>query len=273
MNSKLLAITRKGADAQEFSRLVISEGGETILLPTIDVVPKGPEVIPEFISLMKERKYDYCVFMSPRAVDVLFDLAVKLNKVQEIILALNSSIIVAVGPKTKSSLIRHGVDVKMMPEEYSSQGLVHLFSKMNNDIVKGKKIIIPRSEKSKEFIRNALSHLGLTIDELFLYDVKTSYTTTIWEDFVALLKQKKVDAIIFTSTSTVQSFFEIMQTLSYNTHSLLSNVNAIIAIGPATSEELKKKNIRPFEAKEHTIRGTFELAKIVLSEKKAEKTL
>lgn len=273
MNSKLLAITRKDADAQEFSRLVISEGGETILLPTIDVVPKGPEVIAEFISLMKERKYDYCVFMSPRAVDVLFDLAVKLNKVQELIFALNSSIIVAVGPKTKSGLIRHGVDVKMMPEEYSSQGLVHLFSKMNNDTIKGKKIIIPRSEKSKEFIRNALSHLGLTIDELFLYDVKTSYTTTIWEDFVALLKQRKVDAIIFTSTSTVQSFFEIMQTLSYNTHSLLSNVNAIIAIGPATSEELKKKNIRPFEAKEHTVRGTFELAKIVLSEKKAEKAL
>jgi uroporphyrinogen-III synthase len=267
LNSKLLAITRKGADAQEFSRLVISEGGETILLPTIDVVPKGPEVIPEFISLMKERKYDYCVFMSPRAVNVLFDLAVKLNKVQEIILALNSSIIVAVGPKTKSSLIRHGVDVKMMPEEYSSQGLVHLFSKMNNDTIKGKKIIIPRSEKSKEFIRNALSHLGLTIDEIFLYDVKTSCTTTIWEDFVALLKQRKVDAIIFTSTSTVQSFFEIMQTLSYNTHSLLCNVNAIIAIGPATSEELKNRNIRPFEAKEHTIRGTFDLAKTILNKK------
>jgi uroporphyrinogen-III synthase len=168
-------------------------------------------------------------------------------------------------------LIRHGVDVKMMPEEYSSQGLVHLFSKMNNDTIKGKKIIIPRSEKSKEFIRNALSHLGLTIDEIFLYDVKTSCTTTIWEDFVALLKQKKVDAIIFTSTSTVKSFFEIMQKLSYNTYSLLSNVDAIIAIGPATSEELKKRNIRPFEAKDHTIRGTFDLAKTILNEKnKAE---
>jgi len=88
-----------------------------------------------------------------------------------------------------------------------------------------------------------------------------------------LLKQKKVDAIIFTSTSTVKSFFEIMQTLSYNTYSLLSNVDAIIAIGPATSEELKKRNIRPFEAKEHTIRGTFDLAKTILNEKKAEKAL
>jgi uroporphyrinogen-III synthase len=268
LDNKLLAITRKGADAQEFSRLVISEGGETILLPTIEVVPKGPEAITEFISLMREKKYDYCMFMSPRAVDVLFDLAMEVNKVREIILALNSSLVVAVGPNTKSSLISHGVEVKMMPEEYSSQGLVCLFSKMNNNAIKGKKIIIPRSEKSKEFIQRALSDLGMTVDEIFLYDVKTSCANTIWEDFVALLRQKKVDAIIFTSSSTVQSFFEIMRTLSYNTYSLLSNVDAIIAIGPATSEELKKRNIRTLEAKEHTIRGTVELAKTILNKKK-----
>jgi uroporphyrinogen-III synthase len=268
LNSKLLAITRKGPDAQEFSRLVVSEGGETILLPTIDVVPKDPEVISELISIMREKKYDYCAFMSPRAVDVLFDLAERIDKVEEIVFALRSTIIVAVGPKTKSSLMNHGIEVKMMPEEYSSEGLVYLFSKMNNDIVKGKRIIIPRSEKSKEFIRKALSDLGMIVEELFLYDVNTScINNTIWEDFTALLKQKKVDAIIFTSASTVESFFEIMRTLSYSAHSLLSSVKAIIAIGPATSEELRKRNIRPFEAKEHTIRGTFELAKIILSEK------
>jgi uroporphyrinogen-III synthase len=267
LNSKLLAITRKGADVQEFSRLVTSEGGEVISLPTIDIVPKGLEVIPEFISIMKEKKYDYCMFMSSKAVDVLFDLALKVNKVQEIILALNSSIIVAVGSKTKSSLMNHGIKVKIMPEEYSSQGLVCLFSKMDNGIVKGKKVIIPRSEKAKEFIRKALSCLGMTVDEFFLYDVKTSCTNTMWEDFVALLKQKKVDAVIFTSASTVQSFFEIMRRVSYDTYSLMSNVKAIIAIGPATSEELRKRNIKAFESKEHTIRGTFELAKIILNKK------
>ena len=267
MNSKLLAITRKGPDAQEFSRLVVSEGGETILLPTIDVVPKDPEVISEFISIMREKKHDYCAFMSPRAVEVLFDLAEIADKVEEIVFALNSTIIVAVGPRTKSTLISHGIDVEIMPEKYSSEGLVHLFSKMDNDIINGKRIIVPRSEKSKEFIRKALSDLGMTVEELFLYDVKTSCTNTIWEDFIMLLKQKKVDAIIFTSASTVESFFEIMLTLSYNAYSLLSSVKAIIAIGPATSGELRKRNIRPLEAKEHTIKGTFDLAKIVLSEK------
>ena len=265
LNNKLLAITRKGPEAKEFSRLVGSQGGKTILLPTIDIMPKDPEVIEELISILRKGKQNYCAFMSSRAVEVLFNLAEKINKVEEVIFALNSTIIVAIGPKTRSSLIGHGIKVKMMPEEYSSEGLLYLFSRMENDSVEGKTIIIPRSGKSKDLIRKALSDLGMTVEELFLYDVKTSHINTVWIDFIALLNQKKVDGIIFTSASTVESFFEIMLALSYNTYSLLGNVKAIIAIGPATSEELRKRNIKPFEAKEHTIRETFELAKIVLS--------
>jgi uroporphyrinogen-III synthase len=47
----------------------------------------------------------------------------------------------------------------------------------------------------------------------------------------------------------------------------LNNVKAVIAIGPFTNEELGKRNIQSLEAKEHTIRGTVELAKVVLNQK------
>jgi uroporphyrinogen-III synthase len=108
----------------------------------------------------------------------------------------------------------------------------------------------------------------MSVDELFLYNVLTSNIDSSWKDFTSLLKQKKVDALIFTSASTVRSFFEIMQRLTgSNTNSLLNSVNAIISIGPFTNGELGKRNIRSLEAKEHTIRGTFELAKIILREK------
>jgi uroporphyrinogen-III synthase len=45
---------------------------------------------------------------------------------------------------------------------------------------------------------------------------------------------------------------------------LLKNVKAVIALGPMTNEELKKRSIQSFESSEHTIRGTVDLAKIVL---------
>ena len=98
--------------------------------------------------------------------------------------------------------------------------------------------------------------------ESFEYNLRTSQTNSIWKDFTLLLEQKRIDAIIFTSASTVESFFEIMQKLSYNTHSMLKAVKAVIAIGPFTNEELTKRNIRSLESKEHTVKGTFELAKV-----------
>lgn len=265
LNNKILAITTKDIYPQEFSQLVSSEGGKIISLPVIDIVPKDPKVVEEFISIINKKKHDYCAFMSSQAVNILFDLAITINKTENVISALNSRTIIAVGPKTRSSLINHRIDVKMVPERYSSEGLIEIFSKM--DHIRGKRIIIPRSGASKEFVRKSLSDLGMIVDELFLYTVRTSQINGIWKDFTLLLEQKKVDAIIFTSASTVESFFEIMQKLSYNTHSLLKAVKAVIAIGPFTNEELRKRNIRSLEAKEHTIKGTFELAKDVLNEK------
>ena len=50
LDNKILAITRKDPDAQEFTQLVSSEGGKTISLPVIDIEPKNPKVVDEFIN-------------------------------------------------------------------------------------------------------------------------------------------------------------------------------------------------------------------------------
>jgi uroporphyrinogen-III synthase len=45
----------------------------------------------------------------------------------------------------------------------------------------------------------------------------------------------------------------------------LKNVKAVIAIGPQTAAALRSKDILSFEAKEHTLIGTFSLAKRLLN--------
>ena len=52
--NKILAITRNDADSEEFSHLVKMEGGKTIALPTIEIVPRDPKVILEFINEINE---------------------------------------------------------------------------------------------------------------------------------------------------------------------------------------------------------------------------
>jgi uroporphyrinogen-III synthase len=261
LDGKLLAITRNELEAREFSELVAVEGGRTIALTTIEIIPKDPSVVDEFINTAYKIENDYFAFLSPQAVDVLFDHAVRIYKGRELVSVLNSGIVVAIGPKTKQRLVNHGINVKMLPEVYSSVGLVELFSRMKSN---GKKILIPRSEASDEFVQKALTALNMVVNTIFLYTIRTADISPTWKDFFLLLEQKRVHAIVFTSASNVRSFFEITQKMSHNISSLLKNVNAIIAIGPMTSGELKTRNVRSCESTEHTIRGTVETAKIIL---------
>jgi uroporphyrinogen-III synthase len=263
LDNKILAITRNNLEAREFSELIAMQGGRAIPLPTIEIVPKDPSVLNEFINIVNKTESEYCAFLSPQAVDVLFNHASRIYKTDELVSALNSRIIVAIGPKTRQRLVGRGVDVKMLPERHSSVGLVELFARMDNP--NGKKILIPRSEASNEFVERSLSTLKMVVNVFFLYTVRTSEITPVWKDFVLLLEQKSVDAIVFTSASNVRSFFEITQKMPQNISSLLKNVKAVIAIGPMTNEELKKRAIQSFESSEHTIRGTVDLAKSILA--------
>ena len=262
---KILAITRNDADAEEFSQLVKMEGGKTVALPTIEIVPRDPKVILKFIDDINQEEHDYCAFMSQWAVNVLFDLANTMKKTDQIISLLKNRTIIAVGPKTREHLVNRGINVHLMPEKYSAKGMVELFSKMNH--TSQKRIIIPRSSASNDFLARDLNKIGIKVDELFLYDARTANINIIWKDFILLLEKKRVDAIIFTSSSTALSFFEIMESISSSdVRSLIREVKAIIAIGPFTQEELRKKGIHSIESKIHTIRGTFELAKHILNE-------
>jgi uroporphyrinogen-III synthase len=250
LKNKILAITRSEYDAAEFSKLVSAEGGRAIALPAIEIVPAGPQAVQEFLDKLQSKKHDYCAFMSSQAVSVLFELAGEKG-----VQALNSTRVIAVGPKTRQSLEKYGVQVTLVPERFSSEGLVDLLSKLEPE---GKKIIIPRSGAANEFASQALADLGMVVDEVFLYAVQTCKPAPVWNEFSSLLQKKQVDAVIFTSASNVNSFFEIMGSMQ------LDSLTRVISIGPFTSNELKKRKIKCLEAREHTVMGTVELARQVV---------
>lgn len=263
LNGKILAITRSPRDARQFRELIACEGGSAIALPTTEIVPKEAKIVEEIVDNISKNRYEYCAFLSPQAVDILYDHANRAGRTNQLTSLLNSTRVVAIGPATLGRLTDHQVDVKLVPKVHSSVGLVEMFSKMAN--VSRKKIIIPRSEASDDFIQKALSDIEIDVDEFFLYTVQTSSVTTTWKEFISLLQQKKIDAIVFTSASNVRSFFEIMEKLLPDVPSMLKPVRALIAIGPMTHRELNRMGIRSLESNEHTVKGTFELAKAILT--------
>jgi uroporphyrinogen-III synthase len=256
LKNKILAITRSDRDAKEFLQLVKEQGGKAIALPTIEILPKDPQVAEEFLDKLRKKKYHYCAFMSQQAVSVLFDLAH--DKVAPV---LKSTTVIAVGPKTKQSLEERGIEVRMVLKKFSSVGLVDLMSEIEEPA--GKKIIIPRSGAGNEFATEALTRLGMDVDEVLLYTVRTRLIEPVWKEFSDLLLQRTVDAVIFTSASNVNSFFEIMDRMP-NAKLQLDILTKVVSIGPFTSRALRDRGIECFEAEEHTIRGTLQIAKEIV---------
>ena len=263
IEGKTIAITRSKDDSQEFIDLITKEKGNVLPLPTIELISKGEKIVDEFLSALADEDPDYSVFMSSKAVSLLFETAKKVGKFQELQLAIANTIVLAVGPKTKDALEKENVKVAYMPQRYSSVGIGEIFTKLN---AVGKKAIVPRSGASTPFLKDLLEKIGLYVTELYLYDVCAFRDTSQWNEFRDMFSQDKVDGIIFTSASSVRAFFEIM-TKDHDENQLVDMLHKtmVVSIGPFTADELKKFSVKNVVADVHTIPGSFDVLAKALS--------
>jgi uroporphyrinogen-III synthase len=256
---KTIAITRSKEDSEEFIQLITNAKERPIPLPTIELVSKGEKIVDEFLNAIKDEDPDFSVFMSSKAVKLLFDIARKVSKYDKLQLAVANTVVIAVGPKTKAALEAEGIRVAHVPNRFSSVGVGEVFTRLNAE---GKKVIVPRSGASTPFLAQLLEKIGLQVKEIYLYDVCSFRDTSQWNEFRELFANKKVDGIIFTSASSVNAFFDIML-MDADKETLLQilRTSKVVAIGPFTADELKKFGTEPIVADVHTVPGAFETIK------------
>ena len=263
MKGKTIAITRSEEDSEEFIELVSHEDARPIPLPTIELVSKGDKIVDEFLESIQQYDPDYSVFMSSKAVKLLFDTAKKNSKYEKLQLAVANTIVIEVCPKTKTALESEGIKVSYIPKRFSSVGVGEVLTRLN---AVGKKVLVPRSGASTPFLRNLLEKIGLDVKEIHLYDVRSFSDVSQWKEFSDLFSQNKIDGIVFTSASSVRAFFDILEK-NFDEKTLLNNLQKtkIVSIGPFTAEELNKFNVKNSVANVHTISGAFQTIKNIFS--------
>ena len=264
LDGKTIAITRSQDDAYEFIELSKQNKATPLPLPTIELVSKGEKIVDEFIESVQKYNPDYSVFMSSKAVKLLFDTARNIGKLEALQLSVANTIVMSVGPKTTISLEKEGINVNHQPTNtFSSVGVGEEFTKIH---AVGKKVIVPRSGASTPFLKELLNKIGINVLEIHLYDVCAFRDTTQWNDFRALFSQNKIDGVVFTSASSVRGFFEIMSK-DYDVEALLDHLQklSVVSIGPFTSDELKKNNVKNTVAQVHTVAGAFDAMKNTLN--------
>lgn len=261
--NKTVAITRGEKNNSNFIRIVKEQGGIPISLPTMKIIPlDSHKFIERFIDICT-KKYAYYIFLSPNSVEIFVGMVRENNLTHLLGEQLKKSDVIAIGPSTRKKLEVNNISVKWFPSNYSSNGILKLIEKLS--LKPGTRIMIPRSGASNSFLKDRLGSMGIIVDEFHIYLPQAETINQTWIAFLKELENNKVQVLIFTSPSAVRFFFSIMDNMLLNFIGHLRNVDALISIGPNTTKELISKNLSPVESAVHTIEGTIELAKRILS--------
>jgi uroporphyrinogen-III synthase len=136
----------------------------------------------------------------------------------------------AIGAATADALRAADYDVDLVPETYSSQGLVEALA----DAVAGARVEVARSDHGSDRLLDGLNDHGAYVHETVLYRLARPEGAG---DAVALAVSGDLDAALFTSSLTVEHFLEAASERGVREAAIAGLNEAIVgAIGEPTRQ-------------------------------------
>jgi uroporphyrinogen III methyltransferase/synthase len=197
-------------------------GAVPLLVPGIRIEFTDPG--PLDAALTRLRDYDWVIFTSRHAVEAVFRRR----------RSLSGPRVAAVGRATAGELVRHGVVPDLVPREFVGERLLDALGP-----VAGLRVLLPRADIGRRTIPEGLAARGAAVDEVVVY--RTVAGSPSRPDLTG------VDAVTFTSPSTVHGFLE---------SGPLPAGARVLCIGPVTAAAAREHGLEVHEvAGEYTEDG------------------
>lgn len=240
---KVVAITRPLKQVDEITGLIVRCGWQAYLIPTIEIRSyTDSDALRKFVADLIQGKVDYVIFMSVNGVDKLLEASNSMHLEKALLDCLKDVRILPVGPKTAERISLLGLSVELIPEEFSSTGIVEC---LRREGVRGKTICIPRSKASDPTLKRMLMAEGAFVQEIYVYDVTPPSEESRVQKFISDMRTGKINGIIFSSSSTVKGLFEMVEPYSNRGEiRKLLNCCTVVAIGPVTKATLVKHDVQ-----------------------------
>ena len=246
---KKILVTRSRAQASKLTFQLEELGAECIEAPAISI--KAPsddyKALDKAIGCLD--KYNWLIFTSANGVEHFWQ---RLDEAGKDARALANAKICAIGSATADALKAHGLVADVIPDRYQAEGIIEA---LKGEIKEGSQVLIPRAAEAREILPEALRKAGAEVD------VVPAYETVMGDGDAEEIKKElsagNIDAVTFTSSSTVTNFLKLL-----GGDTALLNKVKLGAIGPITAETMKKNGLTvSVEAKEYTIDGLVEALK------------
>lgn len=239
LSGRRIAVTRAREQSSELAGKLTALGAEVIELPLI-AISKHIEKHSLHDVLSELGSYDWIVFTSANGVRYFFE---EFHRIYDDIRALGLLRFAAVGDTTAKAIAEQHIKVECQPKIATGEALAdELIATGSLDSAK---LLVITGNLNRDELVTKLEDARAIVDRLQVY--KTEKTDLSAEPGAADFRARGADAILFASSSAVQSFVDQAGALT-----LAKDAKRPLAgsIGPQTSDTMKSVGMPiDFEAK------------------------
>jgi len=217
--------TRASHQAEPLTAELAAMGATVLHYPAIRIAPPADFVpLDGALAALLQGKYDWLILTSTNTVEVLAQRLPVLETANG--LAVNPARVAAVGPATAEAAARRlGVQAALIPEEFMAESLATALV-----LQPGDRILLPQSDIARPFLADSFHAAEANVTQLAAYRTLTGrggdpVPQFFWEG--------RIDAVIFTSPSTVHNFLRRLKAEGGNAGMLVDVT--VTCIGPQTA--------------------------------------
>ncbi len=221
LSGKRIVVTRAREQASEFAEKLEARGAEAIVFPVIKLVPPSDNYAALDDAVIKIGTYDWLCFASAPGVHAF---CARLAQAGKDARSFATAKIAAVGPATAEALKAHGLCADFQPSVMTGAGLG---TELPEEPF-GKNFLVPRAQDGDDGLVDALLAREGTVDAVAAYEnvLDAADAAAVGER----LLNGTIDAVTFTSSSTVKNFASALNGLTLPASVLIA------CIGPSTAK-------------------------------------
>ena len=233
LTGRTILVTRPAEQAAPLVRELERRGARVLVAPTIRLVPARSAALTAALKELAAGRFDWITLTSGATVDVLRD---RLDSPREV-----RAQVAAIGDGTASAYRRWSrKDPDLQPATFTTAALARVFPRGSG------RVLTARADIAPEGLEDALIRKGWEAVRVDAY--RTNFATSLPRETRDALRRGEVDAVTFTSASTVFGFV--------NALGAARGTPKVVCIGPVTAAASRNAGLRPAAvATPHTIEG------------------
>jgi uroporphyrinogen-III synthase len=230
---RTILVTRPAERSDRLVTLLGQRGARSLVAPTIEIAPARSAALTKALKDLAAASFDWIVLTSPATVAMLAD---RLGRPGEV-----RARVATIGDGTADAFrnwSRREPDLR--PATFTTAELARRFPRGRG------RLLLARADIAPEELEHALAAKGWSPTRVDAY--RTRFPRALPEEARQALASGEVDAVTFTSASTVRGFVR--------TADVVRGAPKVVTIGPVTSKEARAHGLRVHAvASPHTTDG------------------